>query len=60
MRGTFGLPATDCLLETQTRTHPPTSNTLILPYSMKCNGINRFEEVGIGLPDELMLNYHLK
>lgn len=34
MRGTFGLPETDCLLETQTCTHPPISNTLILLYSM--------------------------
>lgn len=55
MRGTFGLPATDCLLETQTRTRRPISNTLILPYSMKCSGINRFEEVGIGSQDELVL-----
>lgn len=55
MRGTFGLPTTDCLLETQTSTHPPISNALILPYSMKCSGINTFEEAGIGLQDELML-----
>lgn len=55
MRGTFGPPETDCLLETQTRTHPPISNTLILLYSMKCSGINRVEEVDVSLQDELVL-----